>query len=880
MKNRIIDTDVLIIGGGTAGCFAGITLGKKKDLDVLIVEKANIVRSGCLAAGVNAINAYITKGRVPQDYVDYCKKDADGIVREDLLLSMSERLNHVTKVMEDLGLVILKDENGDYVARGNRNIKINGENIKPILADAVKKQDNVTVINHLNITDFIVENNEIKGAYGFDVNDAVFYEINAKAVLVATGGAAGLYRPNNPGFSRHKMWYPPFNTGAGYAMGINAGAEMTTFEMRFIALRCKDTIAPTGTIAQGVPAKQLNSNGEVYENKYGLTTSQRLYGTVTENREGRGPCYLGTKGISREQEEDLYKAYLNMAPSQTLKWLEAAGGPSEENVEIEGTEPYIVGGHTASGYWVDNNRETTIHGLFAAGDVAGGCPQKYVTGALAEGEIAAQAIAERLEGSGKGFVVNEVADSELSANAFAKKSEYERFLNNKQGLVDIEQTEEAMQKIMDQYAGGISTDYQYNEARLELADEKIKFLEQSIDNLAAQDADDLLRIYEIRERLTVCRSVIAHLKARKETRWHSFAENMDYPAKSDDWLKYVNSRKENGEIKIIIRDLPYLEQVDVDDTEEEKGFYMPVQRVCRPNHEFRGFQGQIEAGSVSVGDEIITLPTKEHVHVKSIHVGDKEAQTASIGQPVTIQLDREVDVSRGSVLAAGADLKLATEITATILWMDDDVLTNNKNFFVKLGTRLIPGVVTEIVNTIDVNTGEEKPAALLKKNEIAVCKISLADVIVVDEFNLHKTMGELILIDRVTNMTSACGVVREVNEAADDVKEVDAAFRAELNNQKPVVVETVLSDKINVDFLKKVEKELLLDSKHVYLYVPAEGEDYTNVVTHLVNAGIVVILALSKAADLKIDGAEVLAGWESEVDVTTVDVAEFIKKNA
>lgn len=555
MKNRIIDTDVLIIGGGTAGCFAGITLGKKKDLDVLIVEKANIVRSGCLAAGVNAINAYITKGRVPQDYVDYCKKDADGIVREDLLLSMSERLNHVTKVMEDLGLVILKDENGDYVARGNRNIKINGENIKPILADAVKKQDNVAVINHLNITDFIVENNEIKGAYGFDVNDAVFYEINAKAVLVATGGAAGLYRPNNPGFSRHKMWYPPFNTGAGYAMGINAGAEMTTFEMRFIALRCKDTIAPTGTIAQGVPAKQLNSNGEVYENKYGLTTSQRLYGTVTENREGRGPCYLGTKGISREQEEDLYKAYLNMAPSQTLKWLEAAGGPSEENVEIEGTEPYIVGGHTASGYWVDNNRETTIHGLFAAGDVAGGCPQKYVTGALAEGEIAAQAIAERLEGSGKGFVVNEVADSELSENAFAKKSEYERFLNNKQGLVDIEQTEEAMQKIMDQYAGGISTDYQYNEARLELADEKIKFLEQSIDNLAAQDSDDLLRIYEIRERLTVCRSVIAHLKARKETRWHSFAENMDYPAKSDDWLKYVNSRKENGEIKIIIRDL-------------------------------------------------------------------------------------------------------------------------------------------------------------------------------------------------------------------------------------------------------------------------------------------------------------------------------------
>lgn len=185
------------------------------------------------------------------------------------------------------------------------------------------------------------------------------------------------------------MWYPPFNTGAGYAMGIRAGAEMTTLEMRFIALRCKDTIAPTGTIAQGVGAKQVNSKNEIYEDKYGLTTSQRLYGTVKEKIDGRGPCYLRTEGITSSQDEELKKAYLNMAPSQTLKWIESGKNPSEQNVEIEGTEPYIVGGHTASGYWIDTNRETTIKGLYAAGDVAGGCPQKYVTGALVEGEIAA-----------------------------------------------------------------------------------------------------------------------------------------------------------------------------------------------------------------------------------------------------------------------------------------------------------------------------------------------------------------------------------------------------------------------------------------------------------------------------------------------------------
>lgn len=366
MKTEKISTDVLIIGGGTAGCYAALTISENSDKKVLICEKAHIKRSGCLAAGVNALNAYIVEGRKPQDYVDYAKKDADGIVREDLLLTMSEKLNEVTDRLEKLGLVILKDENGKYVTRGNRNLKINGENIKPILADAVEKAKNVTVLNRVNIFDYSVKDNKINGAFGFGIESGIFYTIEAKAVIIATGGAAGLYKPNNPGFSRHKMWYPPFNTGAGYAMGIRAGAEMTTFEMRFIALRCKDTIAPTGTLAQGVGAKQINSLGEVYETKYGLTTSERVYGTVNENQEGRGPCYLRTEGITAEQDESLLKAYLNMAPSQTIKWIESGRNPSRQNVEIEGTEPYIVGGHTASGYWVDTDRATTIEGLLQA----------------------------------------------------------------------------------------------------------------------------------------------------------------------------------------------------------------------------------------------------------------------------------------------------------------------------------------------------------------------------------------------------------------------------------------------------------------------------------------------------------------------------------
>ena len=570
MKIERIKTDLLIIGGGTAGCYAAIIAAGIQNnpqvaagTKILIVEKANIKRSGCLAAGVNALNAYITEGRTPKDYVEYAKKDADGIVREDLLYTISEKFNEVTAHLEKLGLVILKDKDGKYIARGNRNIKINGENIKPLLAAAVAKAPGVQVLNHVNITDFSVHDNKIDGAFGFGIENDTFYAIEAKVVIVATGGAAGLYRPNNPGFSRHKMWYPPFNTGAGYAMGIRHGAEMTTFEMRFIALRCKDTIAPTGTLAQGVGAKQVNALGEVYETKYGLSTSERVYGTVAENLEGRGPCYLKTEGISAEQEESLLKAYLNMAPSQTIRWIEN-GTPSKANVEIEGTEPYIVGGHTASGYWVDTKRATTIKGLYAAGDVAGGCPQKYVTGALAEGEIAAKSAVEYIRTARDCFVANaprnddkidyrgHISEKEIENHV----TEIEKFLGNKKGAQTAENLEEAMQLAMDAYAGGIKTGYRYSENQLNRAKKEIEIIEALTDNLSAADLQEVMYIYELKERLTVCKSVIAHLAARHETRWHSFAENLDYPEKDNiHFRKYVNSRLENGEIKIILREL-------------------------------------------------------------------------------------------------------------------------------------------------------------------------------------------------------------------------------------------------------------------------------------------------------------------------------------
>lgn len=581
-KKERLRTDVLIIGGGTAGCYAALTIGKASDARIIVAEKAHIKRSGCLAAGVNAINCYILPNRTVQDYVDYATKDAEGIVRDDLLRTMCERVNGTVHELERLGLVILKDDQGNYVARGNRNIKINGENIKPILASAVESLANCQVINQLVITDYIVKNNRIYGAIGFHKETGTIYEIEATYVICATGGASGIYKSNNPGFSRHKMWYSPFNTGAGYAMGILQGAEMTTLEMRFIALRCKDTIAPTGTIAQGVGAKQINGLGENYESVYGITTSQRVYGTVQEQVEGRGPCYLGTKGISSDQEQDLLKAYLNMAPSQTLRWVERGHGPATENVEIEGTEPYIVGGHTASGYWVDTHRETTITNLFAAGDVAGGAPQKYVTGALAEGEIAGDEIVRRYKNQGEVSAVGnepwyreaidaivkryvtqvgsnddstQTRSNDSAAQNGTNKNAEDIHAKGSYSLACIEAQEQKLQDIMDAYAGGISQAYKYTEEGLGVAKLKLQALAKDVEQLQATTLHELSYLYELRDRIVVAQALVAHLGGRKETRWHSFGEHGDYPNCSDDGLVYVNSVYKDGKFQVFQRPL-------------------------------------------------------------------------------------------------------------------------------------------------------------------------------------------------------------------------------------------------------------------------------------------------------------------------------------
>ena len=328
--------------------------------------------------------------------------------------------------------------------------------------------------------------------------------------------------------------------------------------------------------------------------------------------------------------------------------------------------------------------------------------------------------------------------------------------------------------------------------------------------------------------------------------------------------------------------LPYLETVDADTGSRGKGFYLPVQRVSRPDHTFRGFQGQVEANRVELGDEVTVLPSGEKANVKSILVAGKEAAEARFGQPATIQLDREIDVSRGCVLERGSGLKTASSVTATILWMDDEPLAPGRDYYVKLGTREIPGMLTQILYSIDVNTGARQKAEALEKNEIAVVRLAFTERIVVDEFKNHRTMGELILIDRVSHATSACGVVERVEDAGENAG--DSSLRMVVKAQQGIIVEFPLGDaanKFTLDQVKAVERLLVTRGRDAYLYVPDAQSHVTEVVTHLNRAGVTVLLALSPEAARNTPRRNdnlIFRSWQQEAGRDPEAIAAYIER--
>ncbi len=552
-----IKTDILIIGGGTAGCMAAIFAKRKTPhLDITIIEKAHIKRSGCLAMGLNAVNAYLVN-TTPQEYVEYVKRDNYDVIRSDLVLSIGERLNRMTHFLEELGVPFPKGEDGKYIARSERSIVMYGEHLKPILAEAVAAHG-IQVCNRTPAYRLLKDagSDTVVGVAAFNIRSNEIYIVKAKAVLMCTGGASGIYRPSNPGLARTKTWYCPYNAGSGLAMGLRAGAEMTSFEMRFVALRTKDVIAPTGTLVLGTKMPQCNARDEKYIRKKqdmlgrGLTTCERLQFTIAEHEKGRGPCYIDVSALNSKQYKELVESYLNMAPSIVLDLLEDPAHP-RTHIEICGSEPYINGGHGMAGFWVDTYRRTTLDGLYAAGDVAGGAPKKYISGCFAEAEIAIEDILQRWSSFQEPKIDQAVI--EQAANDI-------RTPLNSEGCITFNELEDRLQKIMEEYAGGSTQNYETSRDKLLIARKLLAALSQSAGDVRATDGHSLMRVHATLERTLLARVLVEHMLARRETRWPCYQTRLDFPVRNDlEYKLFINSRMVGEEIQVVKRNLqsPY-----------------------------------------------------------------------------------------------------------------------------------------------------------------------------------------------------------------------------------------------------------------------------------------------------------------------------------
>ncbi len=587
MQVRNVESDVLIIGGGMAGCGAAYearTWGK--DLKIVIAEKANIDRSGAVAMGLSAINTYLGMRwgeNTPEDFVNYVKGDLMGLVREDLVYDVARHVDSSVHLLEEWGLPIMKDEKtGKYVREGKWQILIHGESYKPIVAEAAKKAAS-EIVSRVMITHLITDSqdkNRIAGAVGFDVRDGSFIIFKAKAVVLASGGATHIFRPRSVGEGWGRTWYSPWSTGSGYALPIEAGAKMVQMEIRLVPTRFKDGYGPVGSWFLYLKSKATNVNGETYDTNrdrlranYGayadakpMPTCMRNHLMMEEIKEGRSPILMHTQDAldTREKEEAGWEDFLDMTVSQAMLWASQNTDPKERWSELVPTEPYIMGSHAVNaGAWVSGpedlapeeyqwgwNRMTTIAGLFAAGDAAGGAGHKFSSGSFAEGRIAGKAAVKFLhDNSGlrtnldkeviearKNEIFQPLENYQLGKQFITRGSVSPYYLYPNQGLKRLE-------KIMDEYGGGITSFYSTNSTGLGRGMELLDMLKEDLSLLGAEDLHQLQRAWELNHRVITAESVMRHTLFREETRWPGYYYRTDHPKIDDaNWKVFVVSK--------------------------------------------------------------------------------------------------------------------------------------------------------------------------------------------------------------------------------------------------------------------------------------------------------------------------------------------------
>ena len=599
-----ITTDILILGGGMAACgaaFEAAHWAKQHNLKVTLVDKAAMDRSGAVAMGLSAINMYIglkDGENTIKDYVKYVKNDLMGIARDDLVANIARHVDSSVHLFEKWGLPIWKDEDGKYVHEGRWQVMINGESYKTIVAEAAKNAlkelgENGSYYERIFITEPLMDGDRCVGAIGFSVRDNKIYIFKAKSVLVAMGGAVHIFKPRSVGEGLGRSWYPPFNSGASAYFTIKAGAEMTCQEVRFVPVRFKDAYGPVGAWFLLFKSKAINALGEDYMETradelkkwapYGLAkptpANLRNYLMMLEVMEGKHPIYMRTdeaiKNIAtkiddekerkrkfKKLENEAWEDFLDMTISQALLWASTNIFPEEQPSEIAASEPYFISSHSgASGAWLSGPEDmapdeykwgypqmTTIKGLFAAGDASGASSHKFSSGSFTEGRIAAKSAVSFCVDHPELSSFDSSKIEDLKNNilkpleTFNNHKNYSNDPNINPNFIKPKMFMFRLQKIMDEYAGGVSANFKTSEALLKKGLEFIRYMKEDAEKLAAEDLHELMRCWENIHRLWQAESHIRTMLFRKETRWPGYYFRSDFPEMKEEWKCFANCR--------------------------------------------------------------------------------------------------------------------------------------------------------------------------------------------------------------------------------------------------------------------------------------------------------------------------------------------------
>jgi adenylylsulfate reductase subunit A len=627
------ETDLLILGGGMAACggaYEACRWATPKGIRVTMVDKAATDRSGAVAQGLSAINTYIGENTV-EDYVRYVRTDLMGIIREDLVYDLGRHVDNSVQLFEEWGLPIWKkgddgfsldglqakeagkpalNNGGVPVRSGKWQIMINGESYKVIVAEAAKKaleynkQATGVAQNHFErvfgvkpLMDADIPN-RIAGAVGFSVRENKVYIFKAKAILDAAGGAVNIFRPRSTGEGTGRAWFPVWNSGSGYYFGIQAGAELTLMENRFVPLRFKDGYGPVGAWFLFFKAKALNALGEDPLEKYGEQmkkdyppygdnpgTCLRNHVSLLSMKASEGPIKMQTHTAMKAMgdafreklgekegakklkhiEAEAWEDFLDMTIAQAGMWAASDIEPDKEPSELITSEPYLLGSHAGcAGFWVSGpgdikgapaewfwgyNRMSTVKGLFMAGDVVGASGHKFSSGSHAEGRVAGKsAIAFILDNMDYKPVLKEkvddlVAEAYLPFELFEKYKTYTTTPNVNPHYIKPDMFQKRLMKIMDEYVGGVSTWYTTSKTMLEEGLKKLEVLKEDGARLAASNLHELLRCWENYHRVWAAEAHTRHILFRKETRYPGYYYRADFPKIDDaNWKCFTNSR--------------------------------------------------------------------------------------------------------------------------------------------------------------------------------------------------------------------------------------------------------------------------------------------------------------------------------------------------